>query len=68
MWEENTIHFPYTIEDIEAMMENQKNYRISIKNLSNQYRNMLEYLLLDMIPDINMSNLKRVIKNLEREG
>ena len=67
-WDDNKINFPYTIEDIEAMMENQKNYRIRIKNLSQQYRDNLEYLISNMIPDINMSNLRKVMKNLEREG
>lgn len=67
-WDDNKINFPYTIEDIEAMMENQKNYRIRIKNLSQQYRDNLEYLISNMIPNINMSNLRKVMKNLEREG
>ena len=68
IWDDSKINFPYAMEDIEAMIENKKNYRIKIKNLSVQYKSMLEYLISYMIPDINTSNLRKVMKNLEREG
>lgn len=68
IWEENTINFPYETKDLEAMIENQKNSKIKIKNLTQEYRNSLEYLITDMLPDINMANLKRIIKIMEKEG
>lgn len=68
IWEENKINFPYETEDIEAMIENQKNSKISIKWLTQAYKESLEYLIIDMIPDINITNLRRIMKNIEREG
>lgn len=68
IWGENTISFPYETRDLEAMIENQKNSKIKIKNLTQEYRNSLEYLMTDMLPDINIANLKRVIKIMEKEG
>lgn len=68
IWEENKINFPYETQDIEAMIENQKNHRISIKWLTQAYKESLEYLIIDMIPNINITNLRRIMKNIEREG
>ena len=68
VWEDNTITFPYETSDLEAMIENQKNSKIKIKNLTQEYRDSLEYLMIDMLPNINTTNLKRVIKIMEKEG
>ena len=68
IWEENKINFPYETGDIEAMIENQKNHKISIKWLTQAYKESLEYLIIDMIPNINITNLRRIMKNIEREG
>lgn len=68
IWEDNKINFPYNTEDIENMIENQKNSKIKIKGLSQQYKDCLEYLIIDLIPDINTNNLKRVMRIIEREG
>lgn len=68
IWEEEQIIFPYETQDIEAMIENQKNSKISTKMLTQLYKQTLEYLVIDMIPDINIANLRRVMKNIEKEG
>ena len=68
IWEDNTINFPYLTEDMEVMAENQKTYSIKIKGLSQQYKDSLEYLIADIIPDINLNNLRRIMKNFEKEG
>lgn len=67
-WEEKRINFPYDTQDIEAMIENQKNFKINIKWLTQAYKESLEYLIIDMIPDINITNLRRIMKNIEKEG
>ena len=67
-WDDNVINFPYETKDLEVMMDNQKINKIKIKNLSQMYKESLEILIIDFIPDINVSNLKRVMKNIEREG
>lgn len=68
IWEDNKINFPYETQDIEVMIENQKASRIRIKGLSQAYKDSLEYMLIDMIPDINVNNLRRIMKNIEKEG
>ena len=68
IWEDNKINFPYNTEDVENMIENQKNSKIKTKGLSQQYKDCLEYLIIDIIPDINVNNLNRVMKIIEKEG
>ena len=68
IWEENKIHFPYDTEDLEVMIENQKVFKIRLKGLSVQYKEALEYIMVDIIPDININNLRRIMKNMEKEG
>ena len=65
-WEDNKINFPYETQNIEAMIENQKNFKIKIKGLSQQYKDSIEFLLTDMIPDIDRMSIKRVMKNMKR--
>lgn len=67
-WNENTINFPYETKDLEVMIENQKMNKIRIKNLSQSYKDSLEYLITDIIPDINITNLRKTMKNIEKEG
>ena len=68
IWEENKINFPYDTQNIEVMIENQKTFKIKTKGLSQQYKESLEYILIDIIPDVNIINLRRVMKNIEKEG
>lgn len=68
MWEENKINFPYETQDIEFMIENQKIFKIKTKGLTQQYKDSLEYLIVDIMPDINVANLRRIMKNIEKEG
>lgn len=67
-WEENKINFPYNTQDIEVMIENQKTFKIKTKGLSQQYKDSLEYILVDIMPDVNIINLRRIMKNIEKEG
>lgn len=68
IWEENQMNFPFNTEDIEVMVENQKISRVKTKGLSQQYKDSLEYLLTDILPDENENNIRRIMKNIEREG
>lgn len=68
IWEDEKINFPYNTEDLEVMMENQKVFKIKTKGLSQQYKENLEYIMTDIIPDINLVNLRRIMKNIEKEG
>lgn len=68
IWDENKINFPYETQDIEAMIENQKTFKIKTKGLTQQYKDCLEYLIMDIMPDVNIPNLRRIMKNIEKEG
>lgn len=67
IWNDNKIYFPYETQDIEAMIENQKINKIRIKGLTQQYKENLEYILTDIISNINVNNLRRIMKNMERD-
>ena len=67
IWNDNKIYFPYETQDLEVMIENQKTNKIKIKGLTQQYKDNLEYMFTDFMPDVNVSNLRRIMKNMERE-
>ena len=50
------------------MIENQKIFKIRLKGLTQDYKQALEYMIIDIIPNINANNLRRVMKNIEKEG
>lgn len=68
VWDDNKINFPYETQDLEAMMENQKTSKIRLKGLTQQYKDNLEYILTDMLPEVNITNLRKIMKNMEKEG
>lgn len=67
IWNDSKINFPYETQDMENMIENQKISKILIKGLTPQYKENLEYIITDILPDINVSNLRKIMKNMERE-
>lgn len=67
IWDENKIYFPYETSDIEVMIENQKVSKIRIKGLTQQYKENLEYMITQIMPDTNINNIRRIMKNMERE-
>ena len=68
VWDDTKINFPHETQDLEAMIENQKSFKISTKYLTQGYKDSLEYLLTNMIPHIDVMNLRRVMRNIEKEG
>ena len=68
IWEENNINFPYETKDLEVMIENQKNSKIKIKGLTQQYKDNLEYMVSEIIPNENILNIRRIMKIIEKEG
>lgn len=68
IWNDNKIYFPYETQDIENMIENQKTNKIKIRGLTPQYKKSLEYIITDIVPEININNLRKIMKNMEREG
>ena len=68
IWEDNNINFPYETKDLEVMIENQKNSKIKIKGLTQQYKDNLEYIVSEIIPNESVINIRRIMKNIEKEG
>lgn len=68
IWEEKTINFPYETSDMQAMIDGQKSHLIKIKNLTTGYKDALEYLIQDMLPDVNATKLRKIMRNIEKEG
>lgn len=67
-WDEKTINFPYDTKDMEVMIENQRTNKIRLRTLSQGYRDSLEYLVMDIMPNINLNELRKVMKIIEKEG
>ena len=67
-WDEKTINFPYDTKDLEVMIENQRTNKIRLRTLSQGYRDSLEYLVMDIMPNINLNELRKVMKMIEKEG
>ena len=68
IWEENNINFPYETKDLEVMIENQKNSKIKIRGLTQQYKENLEYMVSEIMPNESVMNIRRIMKIIEREG
>lgn len=63
-WNEERIFFPYDEGDLTAMIENQRVSKINLRNLSEQYRDSLMVLALDIAPEYSYSDVKKVIKKI----
>ena len=68
IWEQNNINFPYETKDLEVMIENQKNSKIKIRGLTQQYKENLEYMVSEIMPNESVMNIRRIMKIIEREG
>ena len=65
-WDEYRIYFPMESEDIAEIHENQKAQKIVFKRLTTQYKEGLVYLTQAIANDINETQVRRVIKILEK--
>ena len=66
-WEEIKICFPLEIGDKSVIVENQIIARIKVKNLSEQYKEGLIYMIEDMTKQ-SAQNIRKAFKTIEREG
>lgn len=63
-WEKDKIYFPYEQGDLSAIIENQRATKISLKNLTEQYRESLFMLAKEIEPGIKLGEIKRIFKNI----
>ena len=60
-WEKEKVYFPYEIGDSSATIENQRTARIRFRNLSDAYKEGLASITGDIIPEVKLSEIKRII-------
>lgn len=64
-WEEDRIYFPMENGDLSVIAENQRVAKIKFRRLSAQYKDSLVYIILQILKT-NESNIRRVVKNIEK--
>lgn len=60
-WEEEKIYFPSEIGDNSAIIENQRTARIRFKNLSDTYKEGLQAIAQDIMPEAKKSEFGKII-------
>lgn len=69
IWNEDYIvYLPMDNGDQSAIIENQRVSKIGIKKLSSQYRESLYYIVEDIVEDIPSQQIRKIFKQLEKEG
>lgn len=66
VWNEDRIYFPIENGDLSVIYENQRIAKIRFKKLSIQYKDGLSYLAQEILGDVSESNVRRVIKLIEK--
>lgn len=64
IWNEEKLYFLLENGDRAAITENQRVSRIKFRNLSNEYRENVEYLVHDIEKEIDERKIKTIMKNL----
>lgn len=65
-WSEIKIYFPFELGDQSAIIESQRVAKIKFRNLSNQYKESLLFMVEQILGNVSMGELKRVMKNIEK--
>lgn len=60
-WEDEKIYFPSELGDNSAIIENQRTARIRFKNLSDTYKEGLQAIAQDIMPEIKKSEIGKII-------
>ena len=61
---EEKIYFILENGDLPEIMENQRLNKIKLGNLSNEYRNNIEFLAKDIDEEIDKREIRNIIKSL----
>lgn len=63
-WEKEKIYFPFEMGDNSIIIENQRNARISFKELSQQYKDGMLEIITEITPEIKLGNVKKMLRNI----
>ena len=65
IWKDERVYFPLEMGDQEAIINNQKISKVRFENLTNMYRDGLEYIASKLLGDeIPPSRIKKAIKEI----
>lgn len=62
LWNDYSIYFTILREDSQAIEENQRVAQIRLKRLTNEYKESLAIIVQDIIGDININRVRKIIK------
>ncbi len=65
-WDEIKIYFPFELGDQSVIIECQRVEKIKFKNLSNQYKESLLFMVEQILENVSIGELKRVMRNIEK--
>ena len=65
-WNEEKIYFPFEMGDQTTIAENQRVSKIKLKKLTQSYKEGLMYIIEQIMEDNEISNLRKVFRQLER--
>lgn len=63
-WSKEKIYFPYEAGDNSVIVENQRNARISYKELSQQYKDGILEIISQIAPEVRFGDVKKMIRNI----
>ena len=63
-WSKEKIYFPFEAGDSSVIVQNQRNARISFKELSMQYKEGILEIITQIAPEIRLGDVKKMLKNI----
>ncbi len=63
-WDKDKIHFPFENGDQSVIIENQRAAKIRFRNLSLDYKTGLEAVAIQILPDVKVNDIRRVMKSI----
>ena len=66
IWEDERIAFPFECGDQTVIYNNQRVSKIKFKKLSNQYKEGLMYIVTKILEEIELSEVKKTFRKIER--
>ena len=63
-WSKEKIYFPFEAGDNSIIVENQRNARISFKELTQGYKDGILEIISQIAPEVRFSDVKKMLKNI----
>ena len=64
MWEDDRIYFPLEMGDKSAIINNQKVSKVRFENLTSMYKDGMEFIVVKIDPEIQGSNIRKIMKEI----